>query len=375
MSSPARLETVSLPILMGLRFLLSLWILANHVNHITMDFFHLPYVWLLWSNSGYYAVDLFFMLSGIVITHHYGQSLSNFNLRAYGAFLWLRFARLYPVHLLTLLMMVVLVLGARYTGYHFNRPTDYSVGKFIENLFLVQAWHYKADMSWNYFAWSISAEWFAYLICPLLFWLLVRPLTTRHMILISAGLLCIIPVMRMLHLFADDQSVQLLRVVVAFSVGICMYRTARQVNHVAQNCYIPFVLFFGALYIENGFHLRNAGFALFPAALVMYNLLRSDLNQGSYGQWMRTFWAQYCGNLAYAFYMVQYVLIMIANKIWPHTTYNNASFVVRLAYIIVLLAILLLTSIVIYHAVEQPARAWLRQRNPFVQRGSDVKAK
>src|SRR5258708_39717047 len=58
-------------------------------------------------DHAYLGVDLFFLMSGFVMAHVYGQKLSS-NWRAHwGGFSTMRFARIYPLLVLTTLVMVV----------------------------------------------------------------------------------------------------------------------------------------------------------------------------------------------------------------------------------------------------------------------------
>jgi len=65
--------------------------------------------------AGYVGVDFFFITSGFIIAYNYATRLSPFNLATYRRFLWLRLARIYPVHLFTLLLVALLFLG-NYSG-------------------------------------------------------------------------------------------------------------------------------------------------------------------------------------------------------------------------------------------------------------------
>ena len=57
---------------------------------------------------GYLAVDLFFFLSGFVLTHVYGSRLAaNRDWPAIGWFLWARFCRIYPAALFTTAVYVL----------------------------------------------------------------------------------------------------------------------------------------------------------------------------------------------------------------------------------------------------------------------------
>ena len=59
-----------------------------------------------------YGVDLFFILSGFILTHVHGEDFPRLHLGGWARFLKLRLARLYPVHLLTLVALVPVALVA-----------------------------------------------------------------------------------------------------------------------------------------------------------------------------------------------------------------------------------------------------------------------
>ncbi len=111
-------------------------------------------------------VDFFFVLSGFVIAYSY-QFMSNGE--QLGKFGKKRFFRLYPLHLIVLLLFVgVEFLKHFASGYvHVNNldnPAN-NVMSFFSNLFLLNSVKMPGvnDVSWNIASWSISAEMIAYL--------------------------------------------------------------------------------------------------------------------------------------------------------------------------------------------------------------------
>lgn len=124
---------------------------------------------------GYLWVEFFFALSGFVLTYVYASRLRElWRARGYGAFLRTRLARLYPLHLAMLLVILGMVVGLRalaaqggYVSIYderwhpiVNEPT------FIANLFLVQAWNLFPYLSWNGAAWFVSVEFLLCLLFP-----------------------------------------------------------------------------------------------------------------------------------------------------------------------------------------------------------------
>jgi peptidoglycan/LPS O-acetylase OafA/YrhL len=113
------------------------------------------------------GVDFFFILSGFVLMHAYRGKIEGGGFR-YGDFLLKRLARIYPMHLATLLFYLALVLAFMALGKQPDNPERFSFAWLVPQLLLVGAWGPVDHGTWNYPAWSISAEWFAYLLFPLI---------------------------------------------------------------------------------------------------------------------------------------------------------------------------------------------------------------
>jgi len=127
--------------------------------------------------KGYLWVEFFFALSGFILTHVYGARAAAFwrDRREYLAFLRARLARLYPLHLFMLFVILALVVAldalASAGGYVsiYDQPyhpmnTPWS---FVANLFLVQAWNIFPYLTWNGASWFVSVEFLLVLLFPL----------------------------------------------------------------------------------------------------------------------------------------------------------------------------------------------------------------
>ena len=162
--------------LTGVRFIAAFWVLTYHlqgplstlgITDIPMlsDFFRV----------GRLGVDLFFALSGFILAHTYLERMGpSLKVRASGFFLWLRLGRIYPVHLVMLFVAgFAVVAQAKLTGDTLDRdwltPWD-----FIKQLLLIQEWGPAPQRGWNFVAWSLSMEWLAYLLFPLIVLVLWR---------------------------------------------------------------------------------------------------------------------------------------------------------------------------------------------------------
>lgn len=117
--------------------------------------------------SGYLFVEFFFILSGFVLAH------SNINkvTKSFGSFVRSRAFRLFPLHIAILIFLIMVELSkmiAERHGFSFNTEAftaDKGYKEIIPNLLLIQSWtKFTYNLSFNTPAWSISIEFYTYLI-------------------------------------------------------------------------------------------------------------------------------------------------------------------------------------------------------------------
>lgn len=120
---------------------------------------------------GYLCVDLFFVLSGYVMALNYaGPFARGFTRDDVNQFLMRRVARIYPLYLALLLFRyayTLIVYG------HFHAPADpvavteaHPGHVLLTNLLMVQTWGFGPSV--NGTTWSVSTEWAAYFLFPVL---------------------------------------------------------------------------------------------------------------------------------------------------------------------------------------------------------------
>ena len=121
--------------------------------------------------NGYLMVDFFFVISGFVIAYNYGERITSG--AELCAFQFRRFLRLYPLHV-TMLAFFVLVEFAKYLvqvrlGISDDEPAFFTNNgvAFLNNLFLTQGL-FEEGTTFNGPAWSISVEFYTYLLFALL---------------------------------------------------------------------------------------------------------------------------------------------------------------------------------------------------------------
>ncbi|MCV2488565.1 acyltransferase [Geodermatophilus sp. YIM 151500] len=169
--------------LTGLRIVAAMWVVVFHFMFTPGDAYS-----AVWEplrpivRTGALGVDLFYVLSGFVITLTYLESMGRRpSARRSVGFLWARICRVWPVY------AVVTTLFGGWLLYKAARTTDGRVAYQAEQP-VVDGWHWLEQMamvqlwsqprfdgsSWVGAAWSISAEWLAYVCFPLVVLLVWR---------------------------------------------------------------------------------------------------------------------------------------------------------------------------------------------------------
>jgi peptidoglycan/LPS O-acetylase OafA/YrhL len=142
------------------------------VAALLVAMFHLNVLSTLYSldfiRNAYLFVDFFFVLSGFVITHSYGDRMGT--LDGVGVFALRRFSRLWPLHAVVLLAFVIVesgkalmaARGATFYAPPFSGST--SPNAVFMHLGFAQAMGIQDHLTWNPPSWSIAAEFWTYMI-------------------------------------------------------------------------------------------------------------------------------------------------------------------------------------------------------------------
>lgn len=133
-----------------------------------------PYFFTMGSPVNYftqyfaYFTDMFFVFSGLFMV---GATSRRWSLATYREFLVTRLARLYPLHITTLLFYLAIAVGA-WLG--ILKPTNaerYSLAALLPQLTLTQAWGFGPAFAFDYPNWALSAIFACYLAAPALSWI------------------------------------------------------------------------------------------------------------------------------------------------------------------------------------------------------------
>ena len=347
--------------LTSLRIVAALWVLAYHFrDHLGLDVDRLGLV-----AKGYLGVDLFFILSGFILSHVYLGRVEarRFN---YGSFLWARLSRIYPVHLVTLAATIAIWLVAMKLGAQFS-PVAFDPRVLPQHLLLVHAWGTTPSVQWNFPSWSISAEWFAYLLFPITAALVLALRRAAWLtVLLALGLfLAMVLGLETIGLpLSEVTRLGFIRIVPAFLFGAALYRLG------ASTTLPRYAVLFGAsvaaVWIVAAASQSLSDVVIWPAfGLLIFSLAEASKtrSRGVLG----AAWLVYLGEVSYSVYMthlpVDIAYFHALDRIAP-----DLSGAAAWAAWAGVFAATLLVSIATYHLVERPARNWMRAHDPFLRK-------
>ena len=339
----------------------------------------------------YLFVDFFFVLSGFIIFENYFDRIKNgFSI---SRFMFLRFGRLYPLHLFVLSIFVITELsrlgmseavaaGARpaFTGIN-------SGDALISQLFLLNAMSLQEFDTWNIPSWSIGAEFYTYLVFALIIrcsgnaiaWAIIAIALGAAAVLWSSGH----PNMNITY------DLGLIRCIMGFGIGalcsrIQQRRGAKPFAAAASATAGELIMLaVTVVFVVQAGDNRLSFLApvIFAAVVLIF-----AQEAGAASRLLRTRPFRLLGRLSYSIYMVHFfVLIVLANAIRsvepligiPLTTmtYIEGARVVaigvqpwqgNIAHFLALIPVVLV-AFVAYNLVEVPTRQLSRQIAPRIR--------
>jgi peptidoglycan/LPS O-acetylase OafA/YrhL len=352
--APAIVTKQLLPALTGVRGVAAWWVVLFHFTGYLPTW--VPEPLQKFVESGYLAVDLFFVLSGFVIALNYQTMFCHFDFRKYLRFIGLRLARIYPLHAFMLLLYLLNPLAILLAA---SAPTDmsrYDPFYYLLSFLLVQNWAFTSNLAWNIPAWSISAEWAAYLAFPALVWVATRANRTlmRAIALITALLL----ILGSAFWAADGSlgsyitSLGLLRCIVEFSAGICLYQvwTLKRLPGLVADAFGIFAI--AAVVLTQKFGIPD--FVLVPFAFLL--LIFAFATPNSFLARMADLrFIEMIGLASYSTYLVHYFVKDWIKFIVVH--HDTPSSVPMLTYLLLTAG----SSFLLYRYIEVPGRRLLRR--------------
>jgi peptidoglycan/LPS O-acetylase OafA/YrhL len=358
-----------LPSLTPLRGIAALWVVVFHYC------WHLPaihadrYTGAVY--KGYLAVDLFFMLSGFVISHVYHRVFAQqVTGQRYLDFLKARVARIYPLHVTVLLLFVATALSERaavYAGGGSFGPVplvgERSLGAFFANLVMLQGL-WARELSWNDPAWSISLEFLAYLLFPLVFPTLWRAGAAGKSGIAGALLV----VLGWLAYRTGDDFNQwnglaaMMRCLPEFLIGALLYSAYRS-RALALVLETDTALLLAMLLLCGLLQFAAPDFSIIPLFVLV--ILTAVGNRGRLGSVLNSAPFLWLGNISYSLYLIHWFVLFVATETMRASPGSDIAKLppnLSLLLMTAMLAVSLALASLSYRFVEVVGRRWLRQR-------------
>ncbi len=313
------------------------------------------------------AVDFFFVLSGFILTYTYHDQWKSKRFD-YRGFLIKRLARIYPVYFLTLICVVVIlfIISMRST---FNADyTIIDVGV-LPHLFMVQAWLGTSPTDYNIVSWSVSAEFFAYLLFVRFLMVLkedtpvfnfILSLFVFYMTYFGAQYFVGRPSVRMIEL-------SIIRIVPEFALGVSTYFLFSRYQ-VTSYLGRHIIFCYTALCVSVILQLGN----LFAVPLFCYLVfLYADKSRRNEPTFLDLPILQYLGRVSYSLYMVHYIvwlfivclLVFIFDfssfKILDDYLQHGISTEVRCVFMFIYMVCSVFAAMMMYHLCEVPGRRFI----------------
>ncbi len=309
----------------------------------------------LFYKYGFVAVDLFFIISGLVFSHVYSVRIACKQISA-KEFACNRFSRLYPLHLATLLYVAVIVFfyHASYGIYPVYPINDGY--HFLLNLLFVQKGFFDAGFSFNGPAWSLSIE--AFLYC-LFFSVALRGVSIIGpllAILASLALLCY----KEQHTFLLNEEIA--RGLGGFFVGMILYKAIAGKNLLLLLVPLAFIMAAAVLYrLSHHGHYDLLSTFFYPLCWIGFSGVILCVHYSSaLRQWLEVRPLQMLGDISLAVYLIhvplQMMILFVLKAMHLAIPYASPLFV--LFYAVVTTG----TAFLVYQRFEMPAQEWLRKK-------------
>lgn len=349
-----------IPALTGVRAFAAVWVMLLHLQFSVGVQEHVRLGRLV--GHGAWGVDIFFVLSGFILALLYVPRFQSAGLAAtYRNYLAARFARIYPLHLLTLALLMLLVFGRALLRHDWSLPTGSNLYHLLLNLSLVHAWGYADGLNWNYPSWSISCEWFAYVLLLPALALGLRRLPALGSLVVAAALWTALyaAVHLGMHQRIAEQAVSwsIPRIVAEFTLGYALLRVYRRYAYGPRVADAMALAGTGAI-IALAFLPDRTEWFLAPAvSLLILGLARSGpIGRAFFGHRWAVFW----GERSYSIYMWHAVVQIFVGHLVLRLGLHEPSAATSWALLALLSALVLLVSHLAYGHVEVPMREKLR---------------
>lgn len=350
---------------------------------LTMALYHSQFFWSQRGSeilhNAYLCVDMLFVLSGFVLAAAYGERIRQ-GLPA-RQFLILRIGRLYPLHLVMMLVWLCYVLLKQLLyqhGFGGNDPLkNNDIPSFFGSLSMLHSMGLFDRVNWNVPSWSIGALILSYCSFFILCRFAQRSLWLQSLLIALFGYSFIGLVLHRTN-FDITYDYGFVRCLAGFYAGVFCYGLKQHIRMaplpqplIALLELAAAVAFIFALYYAERHVAVLYGSLPLLAAII---LILSSQRSGPIGMLLETRALRWLGSLAFSIYLTHYIIVLTAANFfqyvlhWPMQPVREQYGTQVLGFVgawavpvnMLLLGCVLAVSQLTYRCIESPCRRWSR---------------
>ncbi len=310
-------------------------------------------------NHMYLMVDLFFILSGYIMARQYGAVFVRWpGTITFWSFLAHRIARIWPLYAVTTVAATLVV----------QPEWARTAQNFSANLAMIQSWGLADSM--NAPGWSISTEWTAYLLFPLLVPLCLRGSWIRAA---SAGVMAVASIVGLsltptewlaqaiqtgpLDIHSWQTPAPILRCVADFTVGLLTFRAMRnpRIAGAVGSPLASLLIAPGLLVLTVLQHTDVAIVLLFPALIAALSAGRGPVCTA-----LASVPVHSLGILSYSIYLLHVFAISLLGRGFDALTTRGVPHPHLLTVIVLIIAVIAIATPV-HVLIERPSRSAIRR--------------
>jgi len=288
----------------GLRGISAIMVVLYHLNVFG------TFEEILLTRGGFLFVDFFFVLSGFVISHTWSTKIRNW--KDVIAFVIRRFGRLWPLHISTLFVLVVIEWLKRAGASVEPFSGSNSPSALIYNVALLHSMGLLHSLTWNFPSWSISAEFYTYI----LFALVCLFTRNRYLLALSIALVSLYVLFRSAASMDVTYDFGLIRCFYGFFLGTIAYAIHKRshsaestVNHtVAEIVVISLAVVFVS-------YTHKTSLSLLAPFIFMTVTLVFSYERGYLSRLMKSRPFAYLGEISYSIYLIHVILLIGLDKV------------------------------------------------------------
>jgi len=355
MSARKNQAETQLASLTSLRFFAALCVVVHHVAEITGPMVLVSLIGRL----GWLGVSFFFILSGFVLMWSFEQSIGP------GAYVMRRLTRIYPLHFVCLTTSLAYFWLTKHPlGGYEGTPAGT-----IANFLLIHDWlpgHPHTRQAWNGVSWTLSCEFFFYLLAPVVFPFFMKISQVEYRL--WAGLIWLVLVSfilisqekawaALLDFFLYNPLPRALEFFLG-ALGARWIKAGFRVNSgILSLCLMSLPVLSYSILVPEAAICPALMNALFMPGAFLFILWAAGADYDGLKSWLQNNFFVRFGAASFALYMTHALLLAVYERVTAG--YFRSYSILRIELVVIYLFMAVILSLIVHGCFEFPMRKWL----------------